>query len=363
MTERVMASIEVVEEVAPIAGADKLEHYRVKGWWVVDRKGAYKVGDHVVFCEIDSFIPESLAPFLTKGKPKNFNGVLGNVLKTVKLRGARSQGLLLPLEKLTAFSYEQWFDVEPFVGSNVGTLLGIVKYERPEERESVNLDTAGAWPHFIAKTDQDRVQNIHGKWKNSASPYKVWEVTEKLEGQSFTAYIKDNEVGVCSRNVRLKTDSVNNWANMFNKFQMSTLLPLIAEECGFDFAIQGELCGPGIQNNIYGLQEQKLFIYNILNLTTFKALTPKQRWDFHNKYIPEGIAHAPVIFNRGLMIHNTCTTEAAPLSLEDFLEFADGKSALADVQREGVVFKAFDGESFKAISNVYLESGGCHGKS
>ncbi len=362
MSERVMASIEVVEEVAPIEGADKLEHYRVKGWWVVDRKGAYAMGDHVVFCEIDSFIPESLAPFLTKGKPKNFNGVLGNVLKTVKLRGARSQGLLLPLEKLTTFPSEQWFDVEPFVGSNVGTLLGIVKYERPEEREPVNLDAAGAWPYFIEKTDQERVQNIYGKWKNSASPYKVWEVTEKLEGQSFTAYIKDNEVGVCSRNVRLKTDSVNNWANMFNKFQMEALLPSIAAECGFDFAIQGELCGPGIQNNIYGLKEQKLFIYKIINLNTGKALNPKQRQDFHHNYIPEGIEHVPVLMNAGNRMYNTCTPTGEPLLLNDLLCFAEGESALAPVQREGLVFKAYDGESFKVISNAYLESGGCHGK-
>ncbi len=357
MSERVMASIEVVEEVAPIEGADKLEHYRVKGWWVVDRKGAYAVGDHVVFCEIDSFIPESLAPFLTKGKPKNFNGVLGNVLKTVKLRGARSQGLLLPLSVA-----DDVIVSETIVGLDVSHPLGIVKYERPEEREPVNLDAAGAWPYFIEKTDQDRVQNIYGKWKNSASPYKVWEVTEKLEGQSFTAYIKDNEVGVCSRNVRLKTDSVNNWANMFNKFQMSTLLPFIAAECGFDFAIQGELCGLGIQNNIYGLQEQKLFIYNVINLSTGKALNPKQRQDFHYKYIPEGIKHVPVLLNNGNRMYNTCAPTGEPLWLDEFLRFADGESALAPVQREGLVFKAYDGESFKVISNAYLENGGCHGK-
>ena len=32
MTERVMASVEVVEEVKDIEGADRLQHYRVKGW-------------------------------------------------------------------------------------------------------------------------------------------------------------------------------------------------------------------------------------------------------------------------------------------------------------------------------------------
>jgi RNA ligase (TIGR02306 family) len=255
---RKMASIQRILAIEPIEGADAIEVAVINAWKVVVKKGDFSPDMLVVFCEIDSFIPEAIAPFLTRGKPKNFNGVLGNVLKTVKLRGARSQGLLLPMSVMDGA-------IMP-VGFDVGAPLGIVKYERPEDRERVNLDAAGAWPHFIEKTDQDRIQNIYGKWKNSTSPYKMWEVTEKLEGQSFTASVTDDEVGVCSRNVRLKTDSVNNWANMFNKFQMDTLLPSIAERCFFNFAIQGELCGPGIQNNIYGLQEQKLFIYNIINV-------------------------------------------------------------------------------------------------
>jgi ATP-dependent RNA circularization protein (DNA/RNA ligase family) len=142
---------------------------------------------------------------------------------------------------------------------------------------------------------------------------------------------------------------------MFKKFQMDTLLPSIAERCFFNFAIQGELCGPGIQNNIYGLQEQKLFIYNIINLSTGQPLHPFQRWKFCNKYMPQGIEHAPLVqFIAGF-------EDGEPRSLDALLDLADGNSALAPVQREGLVFKAFDGESFKVISNKYLESGGCHG--
>lgn len=176
MTERVMASVEVVEEVQDIEGADRLQHYRVKGWWVVDQKGKYLVGDSVVFCEIDSFVPESIAPFLTKGKAKTFNGVQGNVLKTIRLRGARSQGLLLPLSVA-----EEVIVLELMVGLDVSIPLGIVKYERQENERGSNgnIEQAGEWPHFIPKTDQPRLQNHYKNLKNGGF-WKVWEITEKL---------------------------------------------------------------------------------------------------------------------------------------------------------------------------------------
>ena len=44
-------------------------------------------------------------------------------------------------------------------------------------------------------------------------------------------------------------------------------------------------------------------------------------------------------------------------NLSHVLSVADGKSALANVRREGEVYKSFDGDSFKAISNEYLEKG------
>lgn len=357
MTERVMASVEVVEEVQDIEGADRLQHYRVKGWWVVDQKGKYLVGDSVVFCEIDSFVPESIAPFLTKGKAKTFNGVQGNVLKTIRLRGARSQGLLLPLSVA-----EEVIVLELMVGLDVSIPLGIVKYERQENERGSNgnIEQAGEWPHFIPKTDQERIQNHYKKLKNGGF-WKVWEITEKLEGQSFTAYIFQGEIGVCSRNVRLKLDAENNWTRAFHKYNLQEQLSLIAQHCGFEFAIQGELCGPGIQGNIYGLKEQQLFIYNIRNLSEHRDLNPAERWKFHTDYFAGNIQHVPVHGDLRedtfQTCHNLCTPTGGSLSLDEILASATAPSALAEVRREGLVFKSFDGESFKAISNDYLELG------
>lgn len=101
--ERKMATIRRIDKIEPIEGADLIEAIKIGGWTVVAQKAMnYKVNDLVVYCEIDSFIPTSIAPFLTQpGKfPKEFNGVEGERLRTKKLKGIVSQGLLLPLSIL-----------------------------------------------------------------------------------------------------------------------------------------------------------------------------------------------------------------------------------------------------------------------
>ena len=85
---RMMAWIAKIAEVSTIPNADAICSYRVGGWWVVDKKDAYNVGDLCIYVSIDSWIPHDLAPFLSKGsQPREFNGVKGERLRTVKLRG------------------------------------------------------------------------------------------------------------------------------------------------------------------------------------------------------------------------------------------------------------------------------------
>lgn len=75
---RKLASIKQIAEVKSIPDADKICAYRVDGWWVVDTVGKYRVGDLAVYCEVDSWIPDSIAPFLSKGQePREFEGVKG----------------------------------------------------------------------------------------------------------------------------------------------------------------------------------------------------------------------------------------------------------------------------------------------
>jgi len=98
---RKLATIETISEVLPHNNADLLELVKVRGWQVVIRKGEFKQGDLVVFCEIDSWIPNELAPFLSKGnEPREYEGEKGERLRTVRLRGEISSGLILKITDL-----------------------------------------------------------------------------------------------------------------------------------------------------------------------------------------------------------------------------------------------------------------------
>lgn len=98
---RKMATIRVIDAINPIPDADAIEVATVGGWKVVVKRGEFTVGDLAVYCEIDSWIPTELAPFLSKGKePRVYEGIKGERLRTVSLRKTVSQGLLLPLKKV-----------------------------------------------------------------------------------------------------------------------------------------------------------------------------------------------------------------------------------------------------------------------
>ncbi len=155
MSERKMATIRKIDEIRPIEGADAIEAAVVGGWVVVIKKGEFKAGDLAVYLEIDSWVPHVVAPFLSKGQePREYNGVKGERLRTVKLRGQVSQGLLLPLSILPrSLGFE--FATDKTVGEDVSLWLGIQKWEAPIPA-SLSGDVEGVFPTVVPKTDQER---------------------------------------------------------------------------------------------------------------------------------------------------------------------------------------------------------------
>lgn len=129
MSDRKLATIRKIAAIEPIEGADAIEVAVVDGWKVVVKKGEFQVGSLAVYLEIDSWVPTELAPFLSKGKePREYEGIKGERLRTVKLRGQLSQGLLLPLQTVYELPSTTNCDV---LGDDVTEALGILKWERP----------------------------------------------------------------------------------------------------------------------------------------------------------------------------------------------------------------------------------------
>ncbi len=110
--DRKLATIRRITKIEPIENADKIEKVSVGGWNVIAAKEVgHKVGDLVIYCEIDSFLPvKSEYEFLRKSSYKKMpDGTEGFRLKTMKMRGAISQGLILPLSVLDKYGkvYEE----------------------------------------------------------------------------------------------------------------------------------------------------------------------------------------------------------------------------------------------------------------
>jgi RNA ligase (TIGR02306 family) len=333
---RKLATVRVIENILPIDGADAIEVATIGGWKVVVKKGEYTVGDLAVYCEIDSWIPTELAPFLSKGKePREFEGIKGERLRTIKLRGQLSQGLLLPYATVGRIAMED---------EDVTEELNIKKWEKPMNAQLAGV-CRGNFPSLIPKTDQERCQNMVKEIVAANEAGMKFEITEKLEGSSMTCYLIDGEFGVCSRNMDLKETEGNS-------FWATARKDGIEEKMRFsdNYAIQGELVGPGIQGNIYKLSQPEFYVYDIYDIKAGEYMNPADRVDLIARM---GLKHVPVLAAAAELYDTLGITDIPQL-----LNYAEGKSVMGDItgpEREGVVFKQVDGGmTFKAISNKYL---------
>lgn len=334
--ERKMASIQQIIDIKPIEDADAIEAVKVNGWWIVAKKGEHSINDLVVYCEIDSFIPTNIAPFLTKPGhfPKEYNGVPGERLKTIRLKGQISQGLVLPLSVLG--EPEEIFSIcEATIGCDVSEQLGITKWEPPKGAGTVRNDK-GSFPHFLRKTDQERVQNLTHEIAEHAG--ESFEVTVKIDGSSLTAYHHNGEVGVCSRNIELKEDEGNAFWAIARKEKLLEKLTAL----GKNYAIQGELIAPNIQSNHEKVNEPQFYCFSVFDIDQQEYILPEQRRAICADL---SIPHVKVVDENFILCHN----------VDQLLEMAEGEGMNPNVKREGLVFKSNTSQfSFKAVSNSYL---------
>lgn len=392
---RKLVSIRKIGDLQPIPGADAIEVASVDGWKLVVKKGEFKVGDNCVYFEIDSFLPESnpIYSFIMRSGVREFEGVRGHKLRTIKLRGQISQGLALPIhlfkgvkcifdEYTCDFTEVLWAD-----GVEVTDYLGIKKWE-PQIPANMVGQVEGMFPSFIRKTDQERCQNIGGKIfgfdvtytdfpaenipaevvaelvekgtvidvngklmrvnRPVASRDDEYEVTMKMDGSSVTFYHNDGKLGVCSRNLELKINEENANNSLVKMFIDSGLHTELSKYG--NIAIQGELMGPGIQGNREGFTETKYFVFDIFDIDAGEYVSPETRQVTLKLLKDSGvkIEHVPIL-------HKSTTLDALGLhSVDDLLKFAEMPSLVNPVS-EGAVFKRKDGKfSFKAISNLFL---------
>jgi RNA ligase (TIGR02306 family) len=347
---RKLSSIQTVNAVEAIPNADSIEKVRVLGWWVVSKKGEHKPGDKLIYCEIDSLLPERpefefLRPSSFKPAQTDSTGATilpaGFRIKTVKLRGQVSQGICFPLSILPSGATTE-------EGADLTDLLGVKKWEPPLP-VGMGGKVKGGFPGFLPKTDETRVQVLETALQRHRG--KTFYITEKLDGTSFTAFIRQGEFGICSRNLWMdEADESNVLSRVAKAMKLEEKLRATRERLGFDVAIQAEVIGPGIQKNKYALKEVTLRVFNVLNVDAYRFV------DHSTKLAALAEMGLEPVPQLGTVVLNH--------TVDELVAFSEGTSVLnPQVQREGVVLRPLAEEydediggrlSFKAINPKFL---------
>lgn len=346
---RKLASLQRIKNLEPIEGADAIEKATILGWNVVVKKGEFNIGDFCVYFEIDSLLPDE--PQYEFLKKSSWNSRYNKIrLKSIKLRGVVSQGLALPL---SSFKGINWSILNE--GDDLTELLGVEKYEPPIPASLGGSAKKFTWP--IPKTDEERVQSNPDEYLNAIKG-KPYYITVKLDGTSASYILCKNDDGeiqfhVCSRNYSLKYKEDNTLWQIAIKHDIERKLKEYHIATGNMLAIQGEICGPGIQKNRLNLSDHELFVFNVYNVET------KEKLSFDSMSIVDtyfALPRVPLLEQGDVFPYST---------VDELLELSRGKykehfeSAPAKQDREGIVIRSKDQSvSFKAINNDFLLKGG-----
>lgn len=371
-----------ITNIESIPNYDRVEWATINDGWkvIVSKNDNYSIGDVCIYFEVDSKVPDTdeRFAFLAKRKYK---------IKTIKMCGVLSQGLVMPL---SAFPEVEVKEARVPLTDKLGVVYAVAA---DNERKSNSVDSNNKYksmcsrhqnlakktwwrwlmrrdwgkkllfvffgkkkdnprgfPTFVSKTDEERVENM--PWILNDTE-KEWIATEKLDGTSCTYALERKgknkfEFYVCSRNVRQKDENQecyhdhNIYWDMAFKYDIENVLKHHLDTHKEDtwVCIQGEGVG-SVQGNPLKLKEDDLYVFNFI--TSSLGRFPSQT----AKCIIEsmGMKHVPIL---GVV--------TLPNTMEEMKATADGYSVVnPNVLREGIVYRdAYGQQSFKNVSNKFL---------
>lgn len=336
MTDRQLATVRVIDDISPIEGADRIEVAKVGGWNVVVGKGDFSAGEKVIYFEIDSALPleDSRFEHLAPRGSRIVDDMPVHVLRTIRLRGVYSQGLVMPLRDFEP----EVSHVEYHGNASLDEVLGINKWEPPVP---VNLsgEIAGQFFTGVQKTDAERVQNIDPETYHRLVTLHEWIPTLKLDGTSATFVRDGDELRVASRNWELRRSDENTHWQVADQYDLENVIPP-------GWVIQGEIYGPGIQKNRLKVNDLTLKVFRVTN--NYGLDVPRDDWptEIHELAVP--------ILDMEL-----------PDTIDEAVEQVNGLK-YGGVLAEGVVWHeasgaipyGLDRPCFKVINNKYLVKNG-----
>ena len=336
---RKLASIQKIIKTEPIPNRDKIVLATVLGWHVIVRKEEMKPGDLVVYVETDSILPDN-EKFADIPKDKRR-------IRMMKMAGVYSQGICFPLSILPNGAYQE--------GDDVTSLLGIKKYEPDERNSSAPWYKRAGNPHMpktwytrfrlgrwfwkkfiykpayidfpkgvVPKTDETRCQLMGDIIEKYAGQAFTW--TEKIDGSSITMWFDDKKkLHVCSRNREILTH---------DDFMFQTAEEQLGGKLEQGYVYQGEIVGPNIQGNKYGLEKLHIYVYNVWVMRLRQYLTPFALAHHCSEQGIDLVPFADKPYENAFILGN---------SIDDLVERSKGNSRMPmrtkETPREGIVIR------------------------
>lgn len=352
---RSLATIQTIKSLEPIKGKDRILYasFRSTNYRVIVASTT-KVDDKVIYFECDSLLP--VVPEFEFLRPRCYSEKKGGFrIRNMRMGGLYSEGLSIPVDTFPNL-------VSKADGTDVTELLGVQHVDEVQVSGKTNKRTLkqkirsvmsrykvlrfllmiidffakdrfdSSWPSWISKTDETRAQSLTYIFDYYQG--QKWYMTEKMDGSSMTVAIRKGKILVCSRNqVRKKPKKLSdcNFWKFIIENDLERKMKELRKELGFDFYLQGELCGGKIQGNTYQFDKLRWFVFNFYNLER------KEYLNFQAiRFVCEdgwGTETVPFLSE----------FEWTFKSMEDLLKVADGYSVFGDkVLREGVVLRAVD---------------------
>lgn len=261
-------TVEQISELKKHPNADRLMLAKLEGmeFQFCVPTDQYEVGDLVLYFPIDAVIPQEVLQRL--GLEGKLAGKDKNRLKTVRLRGEISQGIVATVESLLG---DQLPNLSVVKGTDYTEYLGVVKYEPPEAISG--FGSRGSRPEYLRPLPQlVEVYDIEGAERNPEIVELLMDqsvmVTEKVEGSHFSASLyKDGDFAICQRRFRLvpNEDEKHEWHYLAEKQNIRVVLESLfaLTEANHVVTLRGEVVGPGIQGNIYGFTERRIVFFEI----------------------------------------------------------------------------------------------------
>jgi len=331
-----LATIQRIVDVNTVENSDTLDVVTVLGWKVVVKRGEFKSGDLCLYVGLDSILPE--IPEFEFLRPYHFR------IKTIKLRGQISQGLVFPIsvvENITTSLQKAFIGSLYMVGDDLTDALDIKKYEKEIDVHLRGM-IAGNFPVYVSKTDEERIQNYMELLEEMRGVECYSSV--KIDGTSGTFCNYEGKNSLCSRRNAMQDDGENVYSYIYRKYALDMVFKKYP-----DIAIQGEIAGPKIQKNRLDLKTPELFVFNVYDIHRH------QYFDFF-KFID---------FCKATELQHVEIDKIFPLvsSLEELLEMARGNYK-SGYTREGIVIRPLKERysnvlknrfSFKVINNDYKD--------